>query len=963
MTAGNQEVVGQISKALQATLDQNETVRKQAESFLQQHELSPGFLSLLLGIVSNSSEQDVNITAAIYLKNAITRNWKEDHCNFNQKDCEYVYTNLVKALVGANSGVKKQILTLTVHLSDFTRVNQWGFFKDFCALVEKGANENNYQILDTGLGAIAELCSTSWRNRMMNEKLFSQIKFCLQEFLGTWVKLITSFLWPKLQNAQDVNAIVLNLRLMKYCVSIGHSLCCIELPDEVEEAFKQVMGPWLQVLGYTKLKTSMCRNGDVERLLNETWTELMHIKRIMANQYEEATALYAGGFLPVVWELIPALKSPAWDSTVIQCLKYLSAMVKYETFFSFRGDFNKMMDELMKGILIETLVLDEDKIQQFQDDPGDFITQDLYASDVLTRRRCSIEFIRKLCESTRKERVLQGLLQFVSEMVQQYSQDRAKNHKQQFLASDFMIGMAVRGQTRDLGVTRIEQNACVDTFFNGHILPEVKKPIENPLVFARCVRFLNMFRIHLPPQEILEITFKLSQQYLTGSGEVISSYIAMLIGNLAKQETKEGSVFVNDRILQPKFGTFVGCIAKSFTNDVQWVSDVHRIKALLFLCERCKSSLSSHVDSMAQLLTSLIQRSAKSSHNPEYTYYLYETFGTFITAVCSQNSSHVERLEQVFSPILFQIIQQRKVEDVIPFAYQIMALMLNHYQTVPAHYGKIFDFAVQSGNDTSFAVPFLNVYMTKVNMFSQKTRLQDLFTTIQKLLSSPATVSYGIDIADAVLRNEAISENHGVATEVFKVIMAALQSKEQKRFVEKDFSKLLIDFLRKHDAAKLRMIVDSIQNGFYEMCVSVILKYCQEDSTFLLRRKFVVALISLVIEANTIRQNPKLWKTLFEKTIILLEQRMRTNREEDRLDKLEAQGDGGTSSKNHLVRSCPFLRVRIPSTIQLKLELAKAIGQLNQQQVITGAMLVQLVEEKYLHAIKDYCRAVNVTLN
>jgi len=152
MTAGNQEVVGQISKALQATLDQNETVRKQAESFLQQHELSPGFLSLLLGIVSNSSEQDVNITAAIYLKNAITRNWKEDHCNFNQKDCEYVYTNLVKALVGANSGVKKQILTLTVHLSDFTRANQWGFFKDFCALVEKGANENNYQILDTGLG-------------------------------------------------------------------------------------------------------------------------------------------------------------------------------------------------------------------------------------------------------------------------------------------------------------------------------------------------------------------------------------------------------------------------------------------------------------------------------------------------------------------------------------------------------------------------------------------------------------------------------------------------------------------------------------------------------------------------------------------------------------------------------------------------------------------------------------------
>lgn len=625
------------------------------------------------------------------------------------------------------------------------------------------------------------------------------------------------------------------------------------------------------------------------------------------------------------------------------------------------------MKELVNNILVRHLQVDEDSCDQFESEPDEFITSDLYVSDMETKRRQAIVLIQTLCSSQRGGAIKQHLGEFIQTLIGQYQSNRKENWKHELLAVDFLIGLAVEGQTKSMGVTRITQGIPVEQFFTQHFFPELEKPVANPMVLARCIRVLNMFRMHLPPQNLMQITEKLAQKFLKNHGEVISSYVAMLIGNCAKQKTQDNEFFISDAHLKNCFGNLVKHLIQSFTNDSQWLSDTHRMEALMQLCLRCQSEIAKHMNVLAMPLKELIERSATMPHSPEFTYFLYEMCGIFVTAVCNANSSYVMELEKMFGSTLEGIVQNRKVEDVIPFAYQIMALLMMNYTKVPQHYAKLFDFICnQSGLDSSYAIPFLRIYMEKTNVFSEQQRLQNLLQTISKLLAEESTIRWGLDIADAVLQNGAIAENHQVAKHVFKIILDTLMQngKQIRPFVKKDFCRLMVNFINKYQANQLRTITNQVKSGFYLECVNVIVTFSEDIPTFAERRRFIKALISLVSDKNTVQESAMTWKNLLEKCVTLLESRMKVNREEDRLDILKATG-GTTSTKGSLLRlSMAFMNESIPSIMELKTILARAIKQLNNDlpQVVNKRLLSQF-ERKYGETVMEYLQGTRLDIS
>eukprot|EP00494_Astrolonche_serrata_P025418 UN25679 len=792
-----------------------------------------------------------------------------------------------------------------IHLNKFLQTKTWGFFKDFSDLVKRGIKDSNMNFIEVGLESIAELCATTWRGQMLNIAMADQIRVVMREFLKTWTFIIMKLVYPNIKtNTNDQKNIVLNLKLMKHCISLGHSLSTSQLPDEVEDALKDVMEPFYHILSFRKTHSQFMNNNSIKRLLNDCYTEILHILNILTYRYEETNALYAEPFLNAVWDLVPTLKEECYDSTVVGALKYFCGMTRYQTFWTFKKNTEGVLTELVEKILVKILIVGDEKIHQFKDEPGDFIDSDLYQEEVETRRNGCLKLICTLCESSQKDPILKAFLKFIVQLLGQYSKDRARNWKQQLLASDFMLGMSVLGQTRDLGVTRIQKNAPISQFFSDHIIPELEKEKANPIVLSRCLRILNMFRLQFPATKILKMAVALGQKYLTGSGEVISSYVATLIGNLANQKTKTGQTFISDDLIQKELGVFIKSLsqslAKSSGTDTQWIPDRTKIEALLNLCLRFQNKLSEHYETLISLLQVLIKRSAVKEHDPHYTYCLYETFGTVINSICQHNRSKVTDVEKHFGPVLTSIITSRKIEDMIPFAYQILAILLHNYPQVPPQYQKLFDAAIStSGQDSSAAIPFLSIYMTKANILTQQSRFQNLLKSVQKLLNDPKTVRWGLDIADAVLRNETIVENVNVAVEIFKVILQVLQSKQQKRFVEKDFSRLLVALILKHKALKLKSILDRVGKGFYAQCIRIVIKFADDIGTFKGQRKYITAMVYLT-DGDLIQESPKDWKDVVEKAITLMESKMKISKEEDRLDILEATGDSASSKIAYL---------------------------------------------------------------
>jgi hypothetical protein len=180
-------------------------------------------------------------------------------------------------------------------------------------------------------------------------------------------------------------------------------------------------------------------------------------------------------------------------------------------------------------------------------------------------------------------------------------------------------------------------------------------------------------------------------------------------------------------------------------------------------------------------------------------------------------------------------------------------------------------------------------------------------------------------------------------------------SKQIKPFIKKDFCRLMVNFIIKYQGKQLRVITNQVQNGFYLQCVDVIVKFSEDLPTFTERRQFIMALISLISDEKTVQESMMTWKNLLEKCVLLLESRMRVDREKDRLDILKATGQSSSSKGSLLRLSMAFMNETIPSIMELKCTLARAIKQLNTQlpQVVNKSLLSKF-EAKYGETVMEY---------
>ena len=64
-----------------------------------------------------------------------------------------------------------------------------------------------------------------------------------------------------------------------------------------------------------------------------------------------------------------------------------------------------------------------------------------------TKRRQAIVLIQTLCVCPKGDEIKQHLGGFISNLISQYESDRSNNFKHQLLAIDFLIGLAVQGNT------------------------------------------------------------------------------------------------------------------------------------------------------------------------------------------------------------------------------------------------------------------------------------------------------------------------------------------------------------------------------------------------------------------------------------------------------------------------------------------------------------------------------------
>ena len=157
------------------------------------------------------------------------------------------------------------------------------------------------------------------------------------------------------------------------------------------------------------------------------------------------------------------------DALATSSIRFLSSLVgKMMHRALFEGD--GTLREIFGKIIIPNLIIREIDEERFEDDPTEFILGDMESSDTESRRKCTQELLRAMCRQFEGP-TTQICSEYVSQMLGKFSANK-NEWKMKDVAIHLMLGIAIRAESAQFGVSQVNEGVNIMDFFSQHVLPE-----------------------------------------------------------------------------------------------------------------------------------------------------------------------------------------------------------------------------------------------------------------------------------------------------------------------------------------------------------------------------------------------------------------------------------------------------------------------------------------------------------
>lgn len=138
------------------------------------------------------------------------------------------------------------------------------------------------------------------------------------------------------------------------------------------------------------------------------------------------------------------------NQLVSQSLRFISTAIRsgyYKLLFSSR----ETISALVQGVVVPNVALREHDVEQFEDDPLEFIRLDLAVSatgtDLATRRQAAADVLQALVGSGYEAEATEIVNSWISTGLREYASDKENNWKAKDSAIYLLTAVATRGST------------------------------------------------------------------------------------------------------------------------------------------------------------------------------------------------------------------------------------------------------------------------------------------------------------------------------------------------------------------------------------------------------------------------------------------------------------------------------------------------------------------------------------
>lgn len=391
-----------------------------------------------------------------------------------------------------------------------------------------------------------------------------------------------------------------------------------------------------------------------------------------------------------------------------------------------------------------------------------------------------------------------------------------------------MMGIAIRKDGIQ-GVTEVNPGVNVLTFFENHILPELRDAnhMTRPVVKAASIKFVSVFRNQFTREQLVQLMPLLIAQ-LGSPIVVVHTFAAYTIERiLLAKEVGTNQPKISKADLQPFLQSLlVALFAISDQN-----ANNYGMKCVARALSKAGADVIPIAEYVVTKLTETLSRVTEALSrdsgpqyptSPQFHHYLFESIAGVVRCVCSADAAATLIFEGLLL-VPFNASLQNDVTELTPYVFQVLAQLLE-YRPREAGLGEAYTVLlpllltaspwVMKGNVPALT-RLVQVYIKKYANELYDGSLGHILGVFQKLLSVPATEVSAFGLLSSAVAHfppGAIGPQELVAT--FSLLLTRLNSSQgQKPKYKRLTTQFFALFVGKYGGQVFLNCTNSIQAG------------------------------------------------------------------------------------------------------------------------------------------------------
>jgi exportin-2 (importin alpha re-exporter) len=791
-----------IASLLQSSLQP--ASRKQAEQQLHALASQQGFLAHLLTLILNGSyDRSTRLAGGIYLKNVAKLRWEEDDEPLPEADKAALRSQLVPAMIAlsdpTDKAIRAQIAESVALIAELDFPVKW---TDLIDQLISSLSQTDYSI-NVGVLQTAHSIFNQWRAQVRSDELFTEINFVLSRFMQPFLDLSNQTATILLSSPAPPNiAIVTQAQII--LIDIFYDFTCQDLPPGIEDAHDSFFAPqtgiFQRFMSWDPAELRSDPDETQPSLPAQLKTKIFEIGelyiKLFPDQLSRSPAVE--GFVQSVWELIGSNKLPgvADDALVSQSLRFISTAIRsgyYKSLFSSRDT----IASLVQGVIIPNIGLRDHEMEQFEDEPLEFIRLDLAfggsASEVATRRQAAADVLQALVSSGYQTEATEIVGSWITSGLQQYNSNPAQNWKAKDSAIYLLTAVATEASTTQHGVT--STNALVDVvkFFSEHVYQDLRASAGSihEILYVDAIRFLLTFRNQLTRDQLLSV-LPLLVRHLNADHYVTYTYAAITIDRILF--IKKGTQLL---FSQADIHDLAADLLNALLNKIEAAGppekvaeNDHLMKCAMRIIVTARQTLTPVYQQVLQRLVNILGVIAKNPSNPNFDQYIFESISALLRFVVSGTPSTLPTFEQaLFGPFTF--ILQQDIDQYIPYVFQILAQMLEAHNTgVPSEYRSLLPFLLtptcwQQKGSIPGLVKLLKAFLARDGAEMVKTgQIAAVLAVIQqRLIPSKINDGWGFELLQGVVQHVPPAQLKQYFKALVMTLLTRMQTSKTDKYV------------------------------------------------------------------------------------------------------------------------------------------------------------------------------------